>query len=39
MNTFTYSDIAFKIMKRIVPNHVAVAKTDIVHTTFITNYK
>lgn len=29
MNTFTYSDIAFKITKRIVPNRVAVAKTDI----------
>lgn len=29
MNTYTYSDIEFKIRKRIVPNHVAVAKTDI----------
>lgn len=30
MNTCTYSDIAFKITKRIVPNHVAVTKADIV---------
>lgn len=30
MNTFTYSDIRLKIAKRIVPNHVAVTKADIV---------
>lgn len=32
MNTFTYSDIRLKIVKRIVPNHVAVTKADIVKT-------
>ena len=30
MNTFIYSDIRLKIAKRIVPNHVAVTKADIV---------
>lgn len=30
MNTCTYSDIAFKITKRIVPNHITVTKADIV---------
>lgn len=30
MNTYTYSDIRLKIAKRIVPNHVAVTKADIV---------
>lgn len=31
MNTFTYSDIRLKITKRIVPNHVAVSRTDILN--------
>lgn len=29
MNTFIYSDIEFKISKRIVPTHVAITKADI----------